>query len=197
MNIETDYEQASARATRLSFLLDKSQIYAKIIGDRMARQQIEKRKAEKRAETRKANKEKEQKGEAAASGRGGTRGKKAVVKEEEEDTSTGKRRRKSDAKGANKKAKVEETDEEVRPSLKVVSHVVRQMLTHLRNLSKTKPSLQRTGPSSKTTRRSMAMSSLKEQMETPKKTMANTPLLSQPWSPVLNCEITSWQVYNG
>lgn len=122
MDNVTDYEQASARASRLSFLLDKSQIYAKIIGDRMARQQIEKRKAEKRAETRKANKEKEQKGEAAASGRGGTRGKKAVVKEEEEDDmSAGKRRRKSDVKGANKKAKVEETDEEVRPSLQVMS----------------------------------------------------------------------------
>lgn len=112
MDTSTDYEQASARATRLSFLLDKSQIYAKIIGDRMARQQIEKRKAEKRAETRKANKEKEKKGEAATGGRGTTRGKKPVVKEEEEeDTSAGKRRRKSDVKAPSKKVKLEEHDE--------------------------------------------------------------------------------------
>lgn len=52
--------QAAARAARLNFLLDKSTIYAKIIGDRMARQQIEKRKAEARAEVRKANKEKKE-----------------------------------------------------------------------------------------------------------------------------------------
>lgn len=52
--------QVAARAARLSFLLDKSTIYAKIIGDRMARQQIEKRKAEARAEVRKANKEKKE-----------------------------------------------------------------------------------------------------------------------------------------
>lgn len=51
-------EQAAARAARLSFLLEKSGVYAKIIGDRMERQQIEKANANARAATRKANKEK-------------------------------------------------------------------------------------------------------------------------------------------
>lgn len=104
MSNMADYKEATARASRLNFLLDKSQIYAKIIGDRMARQQIEKRKAEQRAETRKANKEK--KGEQTG-GREGMRDKKPVVKDEQEDGETGaKRRRKSDA-GPSKKAKVE------------------------------------------------------------------------------------------
>ena len=101
-------EQAKARANRLTFLLDKSTIYAKIIGDRMARQQIEKRKAEKRAETIKANKEK--KGDVGG-GREGMRDKKPKVKEEDEAVDGGKRKRRGDANGTAKKAKVEEQDE--------------------------------------------------------------------------------------
>jgi ATP-dependent DNA helicase len=98
-------EQAKARANRLTFLLDKSTIYAKIIGDRMARQQIEKRKAEQRAETKKANKEK--KGDAAG-GRTSTRDKKSKVKEEPEVEAGSKRKRKGDANGSAKKVKVED-----------------------------------------------------------------------------------------
>jgi hypothetical protein len=96
--------QAQARINKLTFLLDKSTIYAKIIGDRMARQQIEKRKAEKRAETIKANKEK--KGDAVTV-RESTRDKKPKVKEEEVEES-GKRKRKGDAIGSSKKVKVED-----------------------------------------------------------------------------------------
>jgi len=96
--------QAQARINKLTFLLDKSTIYAKIIGDRMARQQIEKRKAEKRAETIKANKEK--KGDAVTV-RGSTRDKKPKVKEEEVQES-GKRKRRGDANGSSKKVKVED-----------------------------------------------------------------------------------------
>jgi len=96
--------QAQARINKLTFLLDKSTIYAKIIGDRMARQQIEKRKAEKRAETIKANKEK--KGDAVTV-RESTRDKKPKVKEEEVEES-GKRKRKGDANGSSKKVKVED-----------------------------------------------------------------------------------------
>jgi ATP-dependent DNA helicase len=95
--------QAQARINKLTFLLDKSTIYAKIIGDRMARQQIEKRKAEKRAETIKANKEK--KGDAVTV-RESTRDKKPKVKVEEVEDS-GKRKRKGDANGSSKKVKVE------------------------------------------------------------------------------------------
>jgi len=96
--------QAQARINKLTFLLDKSTIYAKIIGDRMARQQIEKRKAEKRAETIKANKEK--KGDAVTV-RESTRDKKPKVKEEEVEES-GKRKRRGDANGPSKKVKVED-----------------------------------------------------------------------------------------
>jgi len=96
--------QAQARINKLTFLLDKSTIYAKIIGDRMARQQIEKRKAEKRAETIKANKEK--KGDAVTV-RESTRDKKPKVKEEEVEES-GKRKRRGDANGSSKKVKVED-----------------------------------------------------------------------------------------
>ena len=96
--------QAQARINKLTFLLDKSTIYAKIIGDRMARQQIEKRKAEKRAETIKANKEK--KGDAVTV-RESTRDKKPKIKEEEVEES-GKRKRKGDANGSSKKVKVED-----------------------------------------------------------------------------------------
>jgi ATP-dependent DNA helicase len=96
--------QAQARINKLTFLLDKSTIYAKIIGDRMARQQIEKRKAEKRAETIKANKEK--KGDMVTV-RESTRDKKPKVKEEEVEES-GKRKRKGDTNGSSKKVKVED-----------------------------------------------------------------------------------------
>lgn len=65
-------EQAAARAARLSFLLEKSGVYAKIIGDRMERQQIEKANANARAATRKANKEKRN-AEGATVGREGMR----------------------------------------------------------------------------------------------------------------------------
>ncbi|GMK58238.1 hypothetical protein CspeluHIS016_0502700 [Cutaneotrichosporon spelunceum] len=52
-----DPEEA-VRANRLKFLLSKSQIYAKVIGDRMERQQVEKAKTEALAATRRMNKEK-------------------------------------------------------------------------------------------------------------------------------------------
>jgi hypothetical protein len=72
----------------------------------MARQQIEKRKAEKRAETIKANKEKKVD---AVGGREGMRDKKPKVKEEEEMEAAGsKRKRRGQANGDSKKAKVEE-----------------------------------------------------------------------------------------
>nr|XP_019048526.1 helicase [Kwoniella bestiolae CBS 10118]OCF27456.1 helicase [Kwoniella bestiolae CBS 10118] len=105
--------QAAARAARLSFLLDKSTIYAKIIGERMARQQIEKKKAEERAEVRKANKEKKAE-EGQTSGRGGMRGKKVKVEENEKETPAvgGKRKRRSEGGREEKRAKVEEGDEE-------------------------------------------------------------------------------------
>jgi hypothetical protein len=128
---ETDHQdpQESARASRLTFLLDKSTIYAKIIGDRMARQQIEKRKAEQRAETRKANKEK--KGEVVPT-RGGTRKKGGAnanangngnghggAEEEVEEQGSGagagaKRRRKGDGgAGAAPGGKRQKVDEDV------------------------------------------------------------------------------------
>lgn len=65
-------EKAAARAARLSFLLEKSGVYAKIIGDRMERQQIEKANANARAAVRKANKEKRTT-EGVAGGREGMR----------------------------------------------------------------------------------------------------------------------------
>jgi ATP-dependent DNA helicase len=84
--------QSDARASRLSFLLDKSTIYAKIIGDRMERQQIERAKADQRAQTRKANKEK--KG-AVAVVREGLRDKPtaAVEKDGEEEVAVGAKRK--------------------------------------------------------------------------------------------------------
>ncbi|OCF33191.1 helicase [Kwoniella heveanensis BCC8398] len=100
--------QAAARAARLSFLLDKSTIYAKIIGDRMERQQIEKRKAEHRAEVRKANKEK-QANAGPSTGRGGMRGKKEVKDEPAPAATTGsKRKRRSEGGGDDKRLKVED-----------------------------------------------------------------------------------------
>ncbi|WVQ76464.1 hypothetical protein IAR50_006132 [Cryptococcus sp. DSM 104548] len=111
-----DDPEASARASRLSFLLDKSTIYAKIIGDRMARQQIEKRKAEERAEVRKANKEKKAVEEpVAAKGRGrGTRTSARDTKAENVEPEAevkGKRKRESVGGKGKKRAKVEDRAE--------------------------------------------------------------------------------------
>ncbi|WWD22255.1 hypothetical protein CI109_106746 [Kwoniella shandongensis] len=103
--------QAAARAARLSFLLDKSTIYAKIIGDRMERQQIEKQKAEQRAETRKANKEK--RGETSG-GREGMREKKGKVVEEV--NANGKRKRRSEGGRGEKRVKVEDGEDDDKPS---------------------------------------------------------------------------------
>ncbi|RXK37295.1 helicase [Tremella mesenterica] len=96
--------QAAARAARLSFLLDKSTIYAKIIGDRMERQQIEKRKAEQRAEVRKANKEKKVEGTAQKQGLRN----KPKAEEEDKEKDSKKRRRKNEVTLPEKKAKLEE-----------------------------------------------------------------------------------------
>ena len=101
-----DAIQAEARAGRLAFLLDKSTIYAKIIGDRMERQQIEKARAEKRAATRKGNKDKQA---VVAPTRESSRKKGKEDKAVEEDkTVSGKRKRKSDAGRDGKKVKLEE-----------------------------------------------------------------------------------------
>ncbi|KAK8845307.1 hypothetical protein IAR55_006020 [Kwoniella newhampshirensis] len=103
--------QAAARAARLSFLLDKSTIYAKIIGDRMERQQIEKRKAEQRAETRKANKGK--RGETTG-GREGMREKRGNAPVEEVNVN-GKRKRKSEGGREDKRVRVEKEEDEEKP----------------------------------------------------------------------------------
>lgn len=71
----------------------------------MARQQIEKRKAEQRAETKKANKEKKVD---ASGGRSSTRDKKPKIKEEAEVDAGSKRKRKSEVNGSAKKVKVED-----------------------------------------------------------------------------------------
>lgn len=106
----TPEQQSAQRASRLTFLLDKSTIYAKIIGDRMARQQIEKAKAEKRAATRKENKDK--KGEPSNTGtREGMREKKKGGEDKEEAVVAGKRKRKSEPVKEDKRPKL---DEEVR-----------------------------------------------------------------------------------
>ena len=103
-----DYEkQASARAARLEFLLEKSTIYARIIGDRMERQQIEKQKAEHRAAVRKENREK--KGESGPA-REGLRQHETKAEEKEEKGS--KRKRKSGAGREEKKLKIEEDAQE-------------------------------------------------------------------------------------
>nr|XP_019014337.1 helicase [Kwoniella pini CBS 10737]OCF53118.1 helicase [Kwoniella pini CBS 10737] len=112
---ETD-PQAAARASRLSFLLDKSTIYAKIIGERMERQQIEKRKAEQRAEVRKANKEKRAE-ESQPSGRGGMRDKKVKVEEESTEATGNKRKRRSEGGRGEKRVKVEDEDEDTKPDV--------------------------------------------------------------------------------
>jgi len=64
--------QAEKRAHQLKFLLDKSTLYAKIIGDRMEEQQVKKQKAKERAEIRRANKVKRE-AESSTSGRDGLR----------------------------------------------------------------------------------------------------------------------------
>ena len=97
--------QASARASRLNFLLEKSTIYAKIIGDRMERQQIEKQKAEQRAEVRKANKEKRNK-EGTEVSRTGLRDKRGKEVEKVEEAG-GKRKRGKEAAKGSKKVKTE------------------------------------------------------------------------------------------
>lgn len=104
-------QQAAARAARLNFLLDKSTIYAKIIGDRMARQQIEKRKAEARAEIRKANKEKKE-AEAKEIRREGVRDKRKPKRAEIEskDEGRGKRKRQNIGGRDEKKAKVDKDE---------------------------------------------------------------------------------------
>lgn len=96
--------QNKARADRLTFLLNKSTIYAKIIGDRMERQQIEKRKAEARAATRKENKEK--KSDVGAT-RGSTREKKKVEPEPAAEKAGSKRKRRGD--------KADKEDGEMKP----------------------------------------------------------------------------------
>lgn len=96
----TPAQKDVARAHRLKYLLSKSEIYAKIIGDRMERQQIEKRQAEARAATRRANKEK--KGAEASSSREGMRERKT------EAASPVKRRRREDSRRDSKRVKNEE-----------------------------------------------------------------------------------------
>nr|XP_018266547.1 helicase [Kwoniella dejecticola CBS 10117]OBR88705.1 helicase [Kwoniella dejecticola CBS 10117] len=108
--------QAAARASRLSFLLDKSTIYAKIIGERMERQQIEKRKAEQRAEVRKANKEKRAE-DAPAAGRGGMRDKKVKVEDAPQEAAGTRRKRRSEGGRGEKRVKVEDEAEDVKPEV--------------------------------------------------------------------------------
>ncbi|KGB77139.2 helicase [Cryptococcus deuterogattii R265] len=118
--------EAAARAARLSFLLDKSTIYAKIIGDRMARQQIEKRKAEARAEVRKANKEKKE-AEAKEVKREGMRDKRKPKENEVESKTEGRGKRKRQTVGGRdeKKAKVDtdEIDVDERPPAQVSEQI--------------------------------------------------------------------------
>jgi ATP-dependent DNA helicase len=101
--------QAKARADRLTFLLDKSTVYARIIGDRMERQQIEKAKADKRAAVRKENKEKRA---GIGAVRESSRKKNTQVEEppvEEEKPVAGKRKRRGETDREAKKTKIEET----------------------------------------------------------------------------------------
>ena len=106
--MHTDLIQAEARASRLAFLLDKSTIYAKIIGDRMERQQIEKAKAEKRAAARKGTKEKHT---TLAPTRESSRKKEKTGEDravEDEKAAPGKRKRKSEVAKDAKRVKLEE-----------------------------------------------------------------------------------------
>lgn len=105
----TPAQKDAVRANRLKFLLSKSEIYAKIIGDRMERQQIEKRQAEARAATRRANKEKRE-AEAGPS-REGTR-KRAKP---EAAASPVKRGRREDSRRESKRVKTETGAEAVKP----------------------------------------------------------------------------------
>lgn len=77
-----DCPQASARAARLSFLLEKSGVYAEIIGKRMEAQRIERAKAEHRAAVREANKKTKQAEIEASSERRSGRTAKPVAVEE-------------------------------------------------------------------------------------------------------------------
>lgn len=95
----------AARTARLTFLLEKSTIYAKIIGDRMERQQIDKAHAEARAATRRANKEKK---DAAGTGRRGGMRDRAT---HDDATTTSKRPRRGDGGRSGKRAKMEGEDE--------------------------------------------------------------------------------------
>lgn len=177
----TEYEQAAARASRLTFLLDKSQIYAKIIGDRMARQQIEKRKAEQRAETRKANKEKKDEGTA---GREGMRDKKKVAaKEEQKESGTAKRRRKSDVNGSNKKAKVEEAEVSL---LTTAPAVETFRLIYLRTPLMATPNLKPMA-----TTRSLIPTSRRRGRRVKRKTRESIPSHSPLWSQGRHCETTN------
>lgn len=100
--------QAKARADRLTFLLDKSTVYARIIGDRMERQQIEKAKADKRAAVRKENKEKRA---GVGAVRESSRMKDKHVEEQPADDEkpvAGKRKRRGEADKEAKKPKLEE-----------------------------------------------------------------------------------------
>ncbi len=100
-------QQAQARASRLTFLLERSSIYAKVIGERMERQQIAKQKAEQLAATKKQNKEKKAAEAGANSSRSGLRHAHQDKEEKEDQPAKGKRKaRESTGRGA-KKAKVE------------------------------------------------------------------------------------------
>ena len=119
-----DYEkQASARAARLEFLLEKSTIYARIIGDRMERQQIEKQKAEHRAAVRKENKEKKGQGGPTREGL-----RQHETKAEENEGRGSKRRRKSEAGREEKKVKIEEDTEENGKEV-IADFIIRGVLT--------------------------------------------------------------------
>jgi ATP-dependent DNA helicase len=100
--------QAKARADRLTFLLDKSTVYARIIGDRMERQQIEKAKADKRAAVRKENKEKKA-GVGAVRESNRKKDKHIEQQQQEEDKpAVAKRKRRAEADKETKKQKFEE-----------------------------------------------------------------------------------------
>ncbi|KAL7419963.1 putative ATPase [Cryptotrichosporon argae] len=105
--------EMTARATRLKYLLSKSEVYARIIGDRMARQQIEKAAAEQRAAVRRANKETKDK--AAGGGRGGLRNEKERDDEGNEKDDAGKRRRRDGGGGGGKRVKTDEGAVKVEP----------------------------------------------------------------------------------
>jgi ATP-dependent DNA helicase len=99
-------EQAEKRAQQLQFLLEKSTMYAKFIGDRMEEQQVKKQQAKERAETRRANKVKRT-GESSASAtaaRNGMRGRNG-------EPSASKKRSAPDTTSRRKRVKVEAQEE--------------------------------------------------------------------------------------